>query len=121
MTREIPCILTLAPGGLTDPGVVVAGSRAGALGVLDVGLRFEAGAVVEATRRTAAYLGDRGFGLRVSGEAVRGGDEWLDRLPAGLGVVVVAAIGAGDEARVFDVIRRSGRLALAEVTTRDGA
>ncbi|HMB03887.1 MAG TPA: beta-ketoacyl synthase N-terminal-like domain-containing protein, partial [Isosphaeraceae bacterium] len=121
MTREIPRILTLAPGGLNDPGVVVAGSRAGALGVLDVGLRFEAGAAVEAARRTAALLGDRGFGLRVSGEAVRGGDEWLDRLPAGLGVVVVAAPGAGDEARVLEALRRSGRRALAEVTTRDGA
>src|SRR4051794_40798041 len=121
MTRPIPRILAVAPGGLIDPGIVVAGSRAGALGVLDAGFRFEAGALLEGAGRVSRYLGEKAFGLRVAGEATRGPADWLERLPAALGVIVVEGIAAGREAETLDVIRRSGRLALAEVTTRGGA
>ncbi len=121
MTRPIPRMMTVGPGGLDDPGMVVAGSRAGALGVLDAGFRFDAGSCIRTAERVARCLGDRPFGLRAWGEAFEGPAEWLDRLPAGLDVIVVTGIAAGAEGRVLERIRRSGRRAVAEVTTRTGA
>jgi acyl transferase domain-containing protein/NAD(P)H-dependent flavin oxidoreductase YrpB (nitropropane dioxygenase family) len=101
--------------------MVVAGSRAGALGILDAGFRFDAGSCVRTAERVARSLGDRAFGLRVRGEAIEGQAEWLDLLPAGLSVMVIAGIEAGGEGRVLERIRRCGRRAVADVTTRTGA
>ena len=123
MTRQIPPILALAPEGLSDPRVVVAGARAGALGALDSGQRFETEAVIAAAGRVAAVLGARGplFGLRVPAASFRSEAAWLQQLPSTLGVLVVIGIDDGEGPRLLDVARRSGRLALAEVTTREGA
>jgi acyl transferase domain-containing protein/NAD(P)-dependent dehydrogenase (short-subunit alcohol dehydrogenase family) len=121
MTHPIPRILTVGPGGFDDPGMVVAGSRAGALGVLDAGFRFDEESCVKVAEHIARYLGDRSFGLRVPGEAFAGQVLWLDRLPAGLSLIIVDGISGGDEGRFFELIRRSGRRGMAEVTTRAGA
>ena len=53
MTLQLPRVLALAPSGVSDSGLVVAGSRAGALGVLDFGITFDAEPACEAVRRVA--------------------------------------------------------------------
>src|SRR5438105_1044910 len=108
MTLSLPRILTLSPGGQEDPGVgvVVAGSRAGALGVLDFGIRSDAGAVREASERASRYLGGRGFGLRLRAGAL--GDALPDRWPAGLGVVVAVEEDSNDDwAGTLATLRRA--------------
>src|SRR5262245_1874778 len=131
MKLPIPHIVTLAPAGLADPGVAVAGSRAGAVGVLDFGFGFDGEAVLRAAEGVARYLRGQGhgrkhalgFGLRLPVEAA--GAWALGRLPSELSVVVAVG-GRGkalDWAGPGAVLGRGGRrlVGMAEVTSRDAA
>ena len=119
MTSHFPRIIVLAPGGLVDPGVVVAGCRAGALGAFDFGLGFDPGRAAEAARRASEYVVGREFGLRVSADALEPG--WLAGMPDRLGLVIVTEVVATDWAAALEILRRSGRRGLAEVTSRASA
>src|SRR4051794_29603824 len=112
MTWLLPRVWALSTSGQGDPGVVIAGSRAGALGLLDFGLRFEAGAAGRAVRRASALLKDRAFGLRVPAGALA--ESFLKGLPENLRVVVLAEDGEVDWGRAGDVVREAGRVAVAE-------
>src|SRR3954452_18415636 len=122
MTSSQPRIVTLAPGGLRDPGVVVAGCRAGALGVLNFGIRFDVEAAREAAERAARYVRGRGFALRLPMAALGDAPASLDRLPDELNVFVAIEGGGGrdDWAAARAAVRR-GALAIAEVTSREAA
>ena len=87
MSWNIPRVVALGPSGLSSSPLVVAACRAGALGVLDYGFGAETEEVLEAAHRVSGFLGDRMFGLRVPGELC--GRDVLDRLPPGLGVLIV--------------------------------
>ncbi|MEA2591626.1 MAG: hypothetical protein QOD62_1457, partial [Actinomycetota bacterium] len=119
MMMSLPRIVTLAPSGLSDPGVVVAGCRSGALGILDFGFRFDAEAAREAAVRAARYVGGRRFGLRLPASEL--GDAILDRLPGELDVFVAVEGGFGRDAwaAARATLRRAGggAVAMAEVTS----
>ena len=123
MTSSLPRIVTLAPSGLSDPGMVVAGCRASALGVLNFGIRFDAEAVREATRNVARYVSGRRFGLRLSAASLCG--TFPDQLPEELRVFVVSGRGLGrdewDAARSAVGRIRGDAVAVAEVTSRESA
>ncbi len=119
MTSHFPRIIVLSPGGLVEPGVVVAGCRAGALGAFDFGLGFDPGRAAEAARRASEYVVGREFGLRVSADALAPG--WLAGMPDRLGLVIVTEVVATDWAAALEILRRSGRRGLAEVTSRASA
>src|SRR3954469_14652154 len=108
MTWLLPRVWALSTSGQGDPGVAIAGSRAGALGLLDFGLGFEVGAVSAAVRRASRFLEGRSFGLRVPAGAL--GDAALGEMPENLGVVVVAEDGDVDWGRAADLVRRAGRV-----------
>src|SRR4051794_26827790 len=117
MTLSLPRLITLSPTGLADPGVVVAGCRAGALGVLDFGTCFEVETARAAAGRVARYLDGGGFGLRLPAGAL--GAVALEGMPAGLGVVVVVEDGGGrdDWPAARAALGQGGRrpIAVAEV------
>src|SRR3954468_18974562 len=123
MTLSLPRIATLAPCGLVDPGVVVAGCRAGALGIFNFGNRFDAEATYEAATRAARYLGGRRFGVRLPASALL--DASLGRLPVELDVFVAVEAGRGgdDWSAARGALRRArpGALAMAEVTSLESA
>jgi acyl transferase domain-containing protein/NAD(P)H-dependent flavin oxidoreductase YrpB (nitropropane dioxygenase family) len=108
---------------MTDAGVVVAGSRAGALGVLDFGFGLSSEAVRGAAERAADYLrrSGLGFGLRLPAGAVGAG--WLDGLPEQLSAVFAAEEGGvcTDWVRARGAVAGRGMVGVAEVISREGA
>ena len=124
MTSVLPRVLALAPTGLLDPAPVVAGSRAGALGVLDPGPNPgpDVGPTLAALQRVARFL-DRPFGVRLP--TLGTSSAWLERAPVGLAAVIGTegdtAPSVADWAAFVEEVRRSGRLAVAEVTSRASA
>jgi acyl transferase domain-containing protein/NAD(P)H-dependent flavin oxidoreductase YrpB (nitropropane dioxygenase family) len=116
---------------MADPGIAVAGSRAGALGVLDFGLGFEGAAVWQAAGDVARYLrrqgqgGRPGFGVRLPVTTIE--PALLEGLPDALRVVVAVEGGlAGDVpdwTGALAVLEHLGVgiAAVAEVTSREAA
>ncbi len=114
MSRTIPRIIALAPGGPEGLAVAVAAGRAGALGLLDLAGADRAEGL-DAARRAARLAG---VGVRVEAGTVT--PDWLDALPAGV-AAVCCLVEDESEAGALGRVRGSGRLALAEVTSREGA
>ena len=118
-----PRILTYSPSGTSDFRVAVAGSRAGGLGVLDLGAHCDVREARRAIRELGRLLKGGGrarrFGIRVSPSAEVG--KILDGAPASLTVVVTAGDEGSEGLQGPDEVHRSGRTALAEVTSRAAA
>jgi acyl transferase domain-containing protein/NAD(P)H-dependent flavin oxidoreductase YrpB (nitropropane dioxygenase family) len=118
---RIPRIITTTPVGLLDVRMAVAGSRAGALGTLDLGVGAggcgsEARSAIE---RTSTLLGNRQFGIRVEAWALA---EWdFSTAPENLAAVVAWGEPENGWAPLAHQLRSSGRIGLAEVTTRADA
>src|SRR5438067_4194410 len=55
MASSLPRVIAAGPAGLADPGPVVAALRAGALGVIDLGLAFRTGAAIESSESVARF------------------------------------------------------------------
>ena len=88
---RIPRVLVYSPTGLIDPRMVVAATRAGGLGVLDLGPRFESTDVLATVDRISGLVRGRQFGVRIEAQT-------LDRMgprdtPSALAVIVVGAVG----------------------------
>ncbi|MEO6810492.1 MAG: beta-ketoacyl synthase N-terminal-like domain-containing protein, partial [Isosphaeraceae bacterium] len=118
MTTTIPRVIALAPSGLTSAGPVVAACRAGALGAFDFGIGYQAKAAIAAALNVARY-NDQPFGLRLSADEL----DWalLERIPPSLRVLICTEPNNGDWTGPLTIARRSGRPALAEVTSRASA
>ncbi|MGO9917297.1 MAG: beta-ketoacyl synthase N-terminal-like domain-containing protein, partial [Isosphaeraceae bacterium] len=121
MTNQtMPRILALAPRGSGGLNVVAAACRARALGILD--LCADPDADVDGLSAGLSRLTSQPFGLRVAATELHR-QTWLgDDIP-GLAAVCVV-LGAGDDpgglGELVQAIERSGRIAIAEVTTRQG-
>src|SRR3982750_1410590 len=63
-------VMALSPSGQGDASVVIAGSRAGALGVFDYGFGDLSQVDARALRRASRFLKDRPFGLRLPARAL---------------------------------------------------
>ena len=118
MTLSIPRVLALGPTGQEHPGLVVAAGRAGGLGFLDFGFGIEADRAIAAMTGVGRYWTGR-YGLRIAAGSLAGLD--LGCLPTGLAALIVVEPLEGDWRTALDAIRAPGRLALAEVTSRDSA
>ena len=116
MTSHVPRIIALAPRGTGGVAVAVAAARAGALGMLDL-----EGVDPEAAREasTGPRAWPTGLGVRVESGTVAEG--WLAALPAAVRAVCCIAEDGPDWTDALGRVARSGRIALAEVTTRDEA
>src|SRR4051812_38623696 len=112
-------VMALSPSGQADPSVVVAGSRAGALGVFDFNLGDLAQVPFGAFDAASRFLKDRAFGVRLASSSLERGvpDEW----PANLRVLVVSECGGEDWGQLRSRWSGDGRLAMAEVTSRESA
>src|SRR5690242_551744 len=123
MRWNLPRVMTLSPCGEGDPGVVVAASRAGALGVFDFGFGAEGGEVRRSIEAAAHFLKGRPFGIRLGLEdAAAEGD--FAALADPLRAIVIRGGGLADEAAwalAIGRVRASGRIAIAEVTSRGAA
>lgn len=122
MRWKLPRVMALSAGGEGDPGVVIAASRAGALGVLDYGLGDGAVGSGRVLQQTSRYLKDRPFGIRLPLEALERLD--LAGSPAVLRVVIACGGSTADEstwARAVAGVRGTGRIVVAEVTSREAA
>ncbi len=119
MMPPLPRVMVFSPSGLIEPAMVVGGSRAGALGAFDFAGRLDAEGAAEATRVAMKSLRSREFGLRLAAGYLD--EEWLVGLPEGAGVVIATGGDATDWPAALATIRRSGRRALAEVTSRASA
>ena len=115
----IPRILAWSPPGLVDPRLVVAGSRAGALGVFDLTLPIKTDQAETVMRVAAEALGRRTFGVRVPADAPVA--PTLEVAPANLSTVILAGSAASDWPRALDAVRRWGRTAVADVATPEAA
>ena len=116
---RIPRVLTWSPAGLLDARVAVAGSRAGGLGVLDLGSRSQAGTAIEALNRIGSLLKRQRFGVRFRAEGVD--RAFLNSAPENLALVTVAGRHGLDWAGLRGAISETGRVAMAEVTSREAA
>src|SRR4051794_9184373 len=116
-------VMVLSPSGQGDPSVVVAGSRAGALGVFDYGLGDLDQVQPESLEAASRLLKDRPFGIRLSSSSLSRSvpDHW----PANLRVLVASECECGsggiDWRRLRSLWSGDGRLAMAEVTSRESA
>jgi acyl transferase domain-containing protein/NAD(P)H-dependent flavin oxidoreductase YrpB (nitropropane dioxygenase family) len=117
MSRPFARVIALAPSGLRDPRLVVASCRAGALGVLNGTVGIDA--TIDAVHRVTHFT-DRPFGVRLRGEDL-GTSVVLEGLPTQTVAVIATESQCGDWKGALEKIRRSGRRALAEVTSRESA
>lgn len=115
----IPRVIALSPHFPSHPNVVVAAGRAGALGVLDLAPGRAPAEGIAATAIAARLLGERPFGVRLP-QALWSGD-LLRSLPQTARVVWVHSVDDGDWGETLDLVKGSGRLALAEACTREAA
>ena len=99
MTLHLPRIVAYSTSAAGDPGMVVAGSRPGALGVLDFGLGVGTDQDFEVIRRTSRFLGERRFGLEHSGLGIE--ELPASRLPENLGVLIVTGAEDWSSARAI--------------------
>jgi acyl transferase domain-containing protein/NAD(P)H-dependent flavin oxidoreductase YrpB (nitropropane dioxygenase family)/NAD(P)-dependent dehydrogenase (short-subunit alcohol dehydrogenase family) len=109
-----PRIISYAPEGREGWRLVAASSRSGALGVLGLGRLDDPGEWADVLARI-----DRPFGLRLHASSLSTG--WLDTAAAGLKAVIVVEEPGIDWAGLSGTIQRSGRLAWAEVFSRESA
>ena len=118
MSTTLPRVIAWTPPGLADPAFVLACGRAGALGVLDLGGSFGVDAAVGAAEVVARHS-DRPFGLRLNADAL----DWglLGRLPTSLVALFLDVPEADGWPAAIALARRSGRLAVACVTSRGEA
>src|SRR5262249_14798281 len=103
---------------LASAGPAVAASRSGGLGVLDRGWPSEPGRALEMARRAARYV-DRPFGIRLGAEAAAAFR--TVEAPENLRGLILDEPGGGDWPAAIGRARASGRLILAEVTSRASA
>lgn len=96
----------------------MAASHAGALGIFDFGFEFRVEDELDTLLRTSKYLKGKAFGIRVSTSAFDATE--LAELPSNLSVVVFSGRGADHDElrRLSHLLRNSGRIGVAEVTTR---
>src|SRR5262249_44072923 len=106
--RRIPRIITLSPGGVRGVWAAVAGSRAGALGVLDLEGVAEPGQAQDAVQRVGRLLKGRGFGVRLGTGALDG--PLVGGAPRNLGVVIVSAAKGGGWAGAWERLARAGKV-----------
>ncbi len=111
MSHRLPQVFALAPRGLDGTALVSAASRAGGLGILDL-------PEANSLRRVARLTG-RPFAARVDPE--EGWDSWLDDLPRSLVAIVATESDPSSWDTFASTVHASGRLALAEVTSRTSA
>ncbi len=114
--RRLPRILTLSPGGCHGERATLAGSRAGALGLLDLGLDTDSSASGRAIGRVSGWLKANEFGVRIAPAWLTNG--FLTDAPANLSTAVVAGRDETDWHAVRAVIASAGRRPVAEVTDR---
>ena len=119
--RRNPRILVFS-AGVRDLTTVEAATRAGALGILDLSWLGPIGldAALPVIRRLAGRS-DQPFGVRLEASHVATG--WLANLPKSATTVIASATSSeGDEVKsALSAIQASGRIAWAEVVTREAA
>jgi acyl transferase domain-containing protein/NAD(P)H-dependent flavin oxidoreductase YrpB (nitropropane dioxygenase family) len=117
ITKILSRILVIAPSGFEGTNVVAAACRASALGIIDVCSESRGNVLVACQRLGRLTTG--AFGIRVSAGQVLGGT-WSGAGLTGLGVFFVP-VGSGSDGQfelAVRAIRDSGRLVVAEATSR---
>jgi acyl transferase domain-containing protein/NAD(P)H-dependent flavin oxidoreductase YrpB (nitropropane dioxygenase family)/NAD(P)-dependent dehydrogenase (short-subunit alcohol dehydrogenase family) len=119
LMKRIPRVLVWSPAGVLDARVAVAGTRAGGLGVIDLGFRAADRTAAETIALAGGLLGRRPIGVRLRAESLS--SIFLDGLPANLAFVIVSGRIESDWARARGQVRAAGRRPIAEVTSRAAA
>jgi 3-oxoacyl-(acyl-carrier-protein) synthase/NAD(P)H-dependent flavin oxidoreductase YrpB (nitropropane dioxygenase family) len=114
MPSSGPRIIAYAPEGRDGWRLVAASGRSGALGVLGLGL-------LDTLRDWSEIFAriDRPFGIRLPAQSLP--DSWLETAPSALKVVIVVESPGIDWLSSVSTIQRAGRLAWAEITSRESA
>jgi len=118
-TQTLPRIMALAPRGSEGLNVAAAACRARALGIID--LCANPDAEVNGLSVGLLRLTSQPFGLRVAATELQR-QAWLWQEIEGLAAVCVV-LGGGDTERLGELVQaieHHGRIAIAEVTTRQG-
>ncbi|HKI21519.1 MAG TPA: beta-ketoacyl synthase N-terminal-like domain-containing protein, partial [Isosphaeraceae bacterium] len=119
-TQTMPRIMALAPRGSDGLGVAAAACRARALGIID--LVADPKSDLDGLSAGLLRLTSQPFGIRAAATELQG-RTWLWQEIEGLAAVWVVLDGGDDVARlgeVVEAIEHDGRIAIAEVTTRQG-
>jgi malonyl CoA-acyl carrier protein transacylase len=117
-------IIAVTPNHSLDPQIAIAASRAGELGILDLGLRDDAGAVTGALDQLRGMAGAGGrWGVRwdTLGAHSRGVDRLADLLQGGVPALVLAGLKIGEMAKLRRQARRLAQEVFLEVHDRDAA
>ena len=120
--RRNPRILVYSAGDRDAVSTVEAATRAGALGVLDLAWLDLAGLLAALpTLRQLARRFDRPFAVRVDARALT--EAWLAAIPATASTIIAVAStpGGGELTSALGLIQGSGRVAWAEVVSREAA
>ena len=99
--------------------MVVAASRAGALGILDLTRGEDRERCDDIIPTIAKILKDIPFGVKISADRLE--PEWLGSFPQTLSTVIVERGTNLDWGSAFEAIESSGRVAVAEVISRESA
>ena len=126
--HHAPPVIAISPQHRLAPQVAIAASRAGALGLLDLGLRTDSGAMLAAVAELVRSAGaTANWGLRC--DLFEAAADTLEHLPALIGlqepvpVLLLAGVGTGTGALARDVglARTLARLIYLEVRDLSGA
>lgn len=126
--HHAPPVIAISPQHRLAPQVAIAASRAGALGLLDLGLRTDSGAMLAAVAELVRSAGaTANWGLRC--DLFEAAADTLEHLPALIGLqepvpvllLAGAGVGTGALARDVGLARTLARLIYLEVRDLSGA
>ncbi|HUD73330.1 MAG TPA: hypothetical protein VMQ62_15340, partial [Dongiaceae bacterium] len=112
--------LCLTPGGLPDPAIAIAASRAGACGVLDLELVASLDEA-RAALATLARLARRPCGVKLDGRRPEFAHTLLATLPAEVRTVLITPGGDEANAGLVAAARARGARVLGEATSAEEA
>ncbi|HMM40682.1 MAG TPA: beta-ketoacyl synthase N-terminal-like domain-containing protein, partial [Thermomicrobiales bacterium] len=111
-------ILVCSPPGMPDPTLPIAGSRAGAIGILNLELVADLGLAVDAIDRLVTFGRGR-FGVLLDGDAADLRAAILDRAPAAVELVCIMPSSAGAVAAGVRDVHAAGRRAFVVATSEE--
>src|SRR5579884_538235 len=112
-------VLAVTPAHVLDPQIAIAASRAGELGILDLGMRDDTSGVAAAIGQLREKAGTAGrWGVRwdTLGAKARGLERLAELLPCSVPVLVLGGLAIEEAVRLFPAAKRLAEQVFFEVS-----
>ncbi|WP_034994528.1 type I polyketide synthase [Beijerinckia mobilis] len=117
-------VIAITPNHNVDAQIAIAATKAGGIGILDLGLQDDSAAVVSAIgrlRESASVAGRWGIRWDTLGAKTRGADALVSLLPEDVPLIVLAGIGLHDLVNQLNIARQRAAQVFVEVCDQDAA